>query len=262
MGSTGKSAEAKGSKDAKGSKSGSKDAKGSKGSDKRWRMCYRKEIMEAPKRDCVYDAAYTWSRTQCTPLPMGNECCECKNIQEPNGKSDGKGSKDSKGMSKSGSKDSKGQMKDSKQAKGSNDKQDSKSAKASKEAQTDSKSAKSSQDQDQTQSKGAKDGEQGEEQDDSTTAKGKEGKKSFSHGNRSPGQALEEEVETEMANDSMNWMEIVAASAIAIVVTASVIALVMRTKQRSAANQMETEMGAVTHVPDMSTSQPTAEVSA
>merc|ERR1719203_2301288 len=127
-------------------------------------MCYRKEIMEAPKRDCVYDAAYTWSKTQCTPLPMGNECCECKNIQEPNGKSDGKGSKDSKGMSKSGSKDSKGQMKDSKQAKGSNDKQDSKSAKGSKDAQTDSKSAKASQDQDQTQSKGAKDGEQGEEE--------------------------------------------------------------------------------------------------
>merc|ERR1712083_355237 len=129
---------------------------------------------------------------------------------------------------------------------GSNDKQDSKSAKASKEAQTDSKSAKSSQDQDQTQSKGAKDGEQGEERDDSTTAKGKEGKKSFSHGNRSPGQALEEEVESEMANDSMNWMEIIAASAIAIVVTALVIALVMRTKQKNAANEME--MGAVTHV--------------
>merc|ERR1712147_100636 len=103
------------------SKSGSKD---SKGSNNRWRMCYRTEIMEAPKRDCVYDAAYTWSRTQCTPLPMGNECCECKNIQSPNGKSDGKGSKDSK------------------QAKGSNDKQDSKSAKGSKDAQNDSKSAK------------------------------------------------------------------------------------------------------------------------
>merc|ERR1712051_461690 len=139
--------------------------------------------------------------------------------------------------------------------------QDTNGAKSSKEAQD----TKSSQDQsqDQTQSKGAKDGEQGEEQDDSTTAKGKEGKKSFSHGNRSPGQALEEEVESEMANDSMNWMEIVAASAIAIVVTALVIALVMRTKQKSAANQMETEMGAVTHVPDMSTSQAaTAEVSA
>jgi hypothetical protein len=249
-------------------------------------MCYRTEIMEAPKRDCVYDAAYTWSKTQCTSLPMGNECCECKNIQSPMGKSDGKGSKDSKGMkgskSKAGSKDGKG-MKGSKQAKGSNDKKDSKSAKGpkdalkdpksaakgsksskgSKDAQKDSKSAKASkgaQDQDQTQSKGAKEGEQGE--DDSTTAKGKEGKKSYSHGNKAPGLALEEEVETEMANDSMNWMEIVAASAIGIVVTALVIALVMRTKQKSAANQMEMEMGAVTHVADMSTSQATAEVSA
>merc|ERR1712172_50238 len=98
-----------------------------------------------------------------------------------------------------------------------------------KEAQGDSKSAGKSAD--AKSSPGSKDGEQ--EQDDSTTAKGKEGKKSFSHGNKSPGPALEEEVETEMANDSMNWMEIVAASAIAIVVTALVIALVMRTKQKS-----------------------------
>merc|ERR1712129_171448 len=97
--STGKSGDKSSGKSSKGSKSksGSKDSKGSKGSNNRWRMCYRTEIMEAPKRDCVYDAAYTWSRTQCTPLPMGNECCECKNIQSPNGKSDGKGSKDSKG---------------------------------------------------------------------------------------------------------------------------------------------------------------------
>merc|ERR1719242_897024 len=140
-----------------------------------------------------------------------------------------------------GSKDGKG-MKGSKQAKGSDDKKDSKSAKGPKDALKDPKSAakgakdsksakgsKEAQDQDQTQPKGAKDGEQGE--DDSTTAKGKEGKKSYSHGNKAPGLALEEEVETEMANDSMNWMEIVAASAIAIVVTALVIALVMRTKQ-------------------------------
>merc|ERR1712083_199636 len=171
-----------------------------------------------------------------------------------------KGSKQAKG--------SKDAQLDSKSAKGSKDAQnDSKSAKSSKEAQGDSKSAgKSAEAKSSPEAKDGKQGEQGEEeQDDSTTAKGKEGKKSYSHGNNAPGlssNALEEEVETEMANDSMNWMEITAASAIAIVVTALVIALVMRTKQKNAANEMETEMGVVTHVADMSTSQVTAEVSA
>merc|ERR1712130_406292 len=84
-GTDGKSADGKssgkGSKDGKGSKNG----KGSKSS-KKWRMCHRKEIMEAPKRDCIYDSAYTWSKTQCTPLPMGNECCECKPPPPPKGK--------------------------------------------------------------------------------------------------------------------------------------------------------------------------------
>merc|ERR1711997_192926 len=108
--------------------------------------------------------------------------------------------------------------------------------------------------------KGSPDGKQGEEQEGST-AKGKEGKKSTHGNNNAPGLASNN-VEEVVEEDAMNWMELAAGAAIGIVVTALVIALVMRTKQKSAAIETETEMGTVVHVADASTSEATIEVTA
>merc|ERR1711934_996273 len=86
------------------------------------------------------------------------------------------------------------------------------------------------------EAKGSKDGKQGEEED-STTAKGKEGKKSTNGNDNAPGLGSSAVEETDEA--SFSWMELAAGTAIGIVVTALVIALVMRTKQKAA---VKTEM--------------------
>merc|ERR1712045_1033836 len=147
----------------------------------------------------------------------------------------------------------------SSKSKGSQDQQQGKGG--------DSKGAKEG---DEQQSKGAKEPKESkgndQEQQESGNAKGKEGHKSYSNGNaKVPGlasNAVEEEVEQEIVNDSMNWMEFVAAGAIGIVVTAIAVALVMRTKKKAAAEKTEMEMGTVAHVPDVSTSEAAVEVTA